>query len=131
MFMMYETTKGVYHSKEQYSNAKRSKFSCISKHIRNRNTVWSCRRKIEVATWLSDSFEYSPQYGIFLCVIDADPSIAKGKMELKKREITKRLQKEGLLSLNPWFLLIKELGRSRFGVADVVQLKKRFICGRS
>src|ERR1039457_1249516 len=88
-------------------------------------------RHIRQQTSLSKIKRFFRTIQVFLCVIDADPSIAKGKMELKKREITKRLQKEGLLSLNPWFLLIKELGRSRFGVADVVQLKKRFICGRS
>ena len=42
------------------------------------------------------SLQFSPQYGLSLRVIDADPSIALGEMELKKREIIERLQKEGL-----------------------------------
>ena len=46
------------------------------------------------------SLQYSPQYGISLRVIDADPSIAMGEMELKKREIIERLQKEGLFEKN-------------------------------
>jgi len=46
------------------------------------------------------SLQYSPQYGISLRVIDADPSIAMGEMELKKREIIERLQKEGLFTPN-------------------------------
>jgi exodeoxyribonuclease VII large subunit len=46
------------------------------------------------------TLQYSPQYGISLRVIDADPSIALGEMELKKREIIERLQKEGLFTPN-------------------------------
>lgn len=46
------------------------------------------------------SLQYSPQYGISLRVIDADPSISVGDMELKKREIITRLQKEGLFEKN-------------------------------
>src|ERR1017187_1658527 len=46
------------------------------------------------------SLQYSPQYGISLRVIDADPSIAMGEMELKKREIIERLQQEGLFLPN-------------------------------
>ena len=46
------------------------------------------------------SLQYSPQYGISLRVLDADPSIAMGEMELKKREIIERLQKEGLFEQN-------------------------------
>lgn len=46
------------------------------------------------------SLQYSPQYGISLRVIDADPSFALGEMELKKREIIERLQKEGLFQPN-------------------------------
>lgn len=46
------------------------------------------------------SLRYSPQYGISLSVLDADPSIAMGEMELKKREIIERLQKEGLFEPN-------------------------------
>lgn len=46
------------------------------------------------------SLQYSPQYGISLRVIDADPAIAMGEMELKKREIIERLQKEGLFEKN-------------------------------
>ena len=46
------------------------------------------------------SLQFSPQYGLSLRVIDADPSIALGEMELKKREIIERLQKEGLFTPN-------------------------------
>jgi exodeoxyribonuclease VII large subunit len=46
------------------------------------------------------SLQYSPQYGISLRVIDADPAFAMGEMELKKREIIERLQKEGLFEKN-------------------------------
>jgi exodeoxyribonuclease VII large subunit len=46
------------------------------------------------------SLQFSPQYGISLRVVDADPAIALGEMELKKREIIERLQKEGLFILN-------------------------------
>ena len=46
------------------------------------------------------SLQFSPQYGLSLRVIDADPSIALGEMELKKREIIERLQREGLFETN-------------------------------
>lgn len=46
------------------------------------------------------SLQYTPQYGISLRVIDADPAVAMGEMELKKREIIERLQKEGLFAPN-------------------------------
>jgi len=46
------------------------------------------------------SLQFSPQYGLSLKVIDADPSIAMGEMELKKRDIVERLQKEGLIEPN-------------------------------
>ena len=46
------------------------------------------------------SLQYSPQYGLSLRVIDADPAFALGEMELKKREIIERLQKEGLFETN-------------------------------
>jgi len=46
------------------------------------------------------SLQYSPQYGISLRVVDADPAIALGEMEIKKREIIERLQKEGLFEPN-------------------------------
>lgn len=46
------------------------------------------------------SLQFSPQYGLSLRVIDADPSIALGELELKKREIIERLQKEGLFEPN-------------------------------
>jgi exodeoxyribonuclease VII large subunit len=46
------------------------------------------------------SLQYSAQYGLSLRVIDADPSFALGEMELKKREIIERLQKEGLFEPN-------------------------------
>ena len=49
---------------------------------------------------LQCSLQFSPQYGISLRVIDADPSFALGEMELKKREIIERLQKEGLFLPN-------------------------------
>lgn len=46
------------------------------------------------------SLQYSPQYGISLRVIAADPAFAMGEMELKKREIIDRLKKEGLFERN-------------------------------
>lgn len=46
------------------------------------------------------TLQYSPQYGISLRVIDADPAFAMGEMELKRREIIERLQKEGLFEKN-------------------------------
>src|ERR1039457_2161535 len=46
------------------------------------------------------SLQFSPQYGLSLRVIDADPSFAMGEMELKKRDIIERLQKEGLFEPN-------------------------------
>ncbi|QXE87361.1 exodeoxyribonuclease VII large subunit [Geomonas nitrogeniifigens] len=46
------------------------------------------------------SLQFSAQYGLSLRVIDADPSFALGEMELKKREIIERLQKEGLFEPN-------------------------------
>ncbi|HQP12828.1 MAG TPA: exodeoxyribonuclease VII large subunit, partial [Candidatus Omnitrophota bacterium] len=46
------------------------------------------------------SVQYSPQYGLSLKVLDADPAMAMGEMELKKQEIIARLQKESLLSRN-------------------------------
>lgn len=46
------------------------------------------------------SLQYSPQYGLSLRVIDADPTFALGEMELKKREILERLQREGLFEPN-------------------------------
>lgn len=46
------------------------------------------------------SLQYTPQYGLSLRVIDADPAIAMGEMEIKKREIIERLQKEGLFAPN-------------------------------
>ncbi len=44
--------------------------------------------------------QYSSQYGLSLKVIDADPMIAMGAMELKKREIIARIQQEGLFLKN-------------------------------
>lgn len=44
--------------------------------------------------------QYSPQFGLSLRVIDADPSMTLGEHERKKREILERLQKEGLFEKN-------------------------------
>ncbi len=46
------------------------------------------------------SLQYSHQHGLSLRVFDADPSLALGEMELRKREIIERLQKEGLFQPN-------------------------------
>jgi exodeoxyribonuclease VII large subunit len=46
------------------------------------------------------SIQYSSQYGLSLKVTDADPAFALGVLELKKREIIKRLESEGLFELN-------------------------------
>jgi len=49
------------------------------------------------------SLQYSPQYGLSLQVIDADPAFALGELELKKQQILARLTKEGLLEPNKKF----------------------------
>ena len=46
------------------------------------------------------SLQYSPQYGISLKVVGADPAFAIGELELRKKEILDRLTKEGLLEPN-------------------------------
>jgi len=46
------------------------------------------------------SLQYSPQYGLSLKVVGADPAFALGELELKKKEILERLVKEGLLAPN-------------------------------
>lgn len=46
------------------------------------------------------TLQFNDQYGLSLRVIDADPSFALGELELKKREIIERLQKEGLFEPN-------------------------------
>jgi len=46
------------------------------------------------------SVQYSPQYGLSLRVFDADPAFALGELELRKREILERLEKEGLFIPN-------------------------------
>jgi exodeoxyribonuclease VII large subunit len=46
------------------------------------------------------TLQYSPQYGLSLKVVDADPAFALGELELKKREILDRLKKESLLEPN-------------------------------
>ena len=51
------------------------------------------------------SLQYSPQYGLSLKVVDADPAFALGELELKKREILDRLKKEGLLEPNKQFFV--------------------------
>lgn len=53
------------------------------------------------AAGLLCSLQYSPQYGISLRVVDADPALALGELELKKRAIIERLQQEGLHLCNP------------------------------
>ena len=49
---------------------------------------------------LQCSVQYSPQYGLSLKVSDADPAFALGELELKRREILLRLEKEGLFEPN-------------------------------
>ena len=49
---------------------------------------------------LQCSIQYSPRYGLSLNVVDADPSFALGELELKRREILLRLEKDGLFELN-------------------------------
>lgn len=49
---------------------------------------------------LQCSIQYSPRYGLSLNVVDADPSFALGELELKRREILLRLEKEGLFEAN-------------------------------
>jgi exodeoxyribonuclease VII large subunit len=49
---------------------------------------------------LQCSIQYSPQYGLSLRVVDADPAFALGELELKKRELIERLQKDGIFEQN-------------------------------
>jgi exodeoxyribonuclease VII large subunit len=51
------------------------------------------------------SVQYSPKYGLSLKPIDADPTFALGELELKKKEILERLNKEGLLEVNKRLLV--------------------------
>ncbi|NQT71803.1 MAG: exodeoxyribonuclease VII large subunit [Chloroflexi bacterium] len=44
--------------------------------------------------------QYSPQYGLSLRVIEADPAFVLGELELKRRQILERLTEEGLLDPN-------------------------------
>jgi exodeoxyribonuclease VII large subunit len=46
------------------------------------------------------SLQYSPQYGLSLKVVGADPAFALGELELRKKEILDRLTKEGLFEPN-------------------------------
>ena len=46
------------------------------------------------------SLQYSPQYGLSLKAVAADPTFALGELELRKRQIIDRLQKEGLFEPN-------------------------------
>jgi exodeoxyribonuclease VII large subunit len=49
---------------------------------------------------LQCSIQYNPRYGLSLNVVDADPSFALGELELKRREILLRLEKDGLFESN-------------------------------
>jgi exodeoxyribonuclease VII large subunit len=49
---------------------------------------------------LQCTVQFSPQYGLSLKVSDADPAFALGELELKRREILLRLEKEGLFEPN-------------------------------
>jgi exodeoxyribonuclease VII large subunit len=44
--------------------------------------------------------QFSPQYGISLKVVDADPAFAMGELEKRKQEILAGLQRDGLLDIN-------------------------------
>ncbi len=62
---------------------------------------------------LQCSIQYSPRYGLSLKVVDADPSYALGELELKRREILLRLEKDGLFETNSLLdlpLLPKRIG---------------------
>jgi exodeoxyribonuclease VII large subunit len=49
---------------------------------------------------LQCAVQFSPRYGLSLKVTDADPAFALGELELKRREILLRLEKEGLFEPN-------------------------------
>lgn len=53
------------------------------------------------------SIDFHPVYGITLKVYDADPAVALGEMELKKRQVIEKLQKEGLFEKNKKLYLTK------------------------
>jgi len=44
--------------------------------------------------------QFSPQYGISLKVIDADPSFVLGELEKRRQEILEGLKRDGLLDIN-------------------------------
>ena len=46
------------------------------------------------------SLQFHPQFGLSLKAVNADPAIALGELELRKKEILDRLTKEGLLEPN-------------------------------
>jgi exodeoxyribonuclease VII large subunit len=70
--------------------------------IRKKFQEASLEFKLENGTQvgLRCSVQYSPQYGLSLKVSDADPAFALGELELKRREILLRLEKEGLFEPN-------------------------------
>ena len=49
---------------------------------------------------LQCSLQYSPKYGLSLNATDADPAFALGALEIKKKQILDRLNKEGLFEPN-------------------------------
>ena len=51
------------------------------------------------------SLQYSPQYGLSLKAVAADPIFALGELELRKKQIIDRLLKEGLLEINKRLLV--------------------------
>ncbi|MEI6262311.1 MAG: exodeoxyribonuclease VII large subunit [Deltaproteobacteria bacterium] len=46
------------------------------------------------------SLQYSPQYSLSLKAVAADPTFALGELELRKKQIIDRLNKEGLFEIN-------------------------------
>jgi len=81
-----------------------------------RCTIWSrdltCIRKkfseCDLSLTLEDGtlvgfqcqLQYSPKFGLSLCVMDADPAFALGALEIKKKQILEQLKKEGLFDPN-------------------------------
>ncbi len=46
------------------------------------------------------SLQYTPRYGLSLRAVDADPAFALGELELRRRAILLRLEREGLFETN-------------------------------
>jgi exodeoxyribonuclease VII large subunit len=76
----------------------RRDLAAIKKKFQEANLEFKLDNGTQVG--LQCTVQYSPQYGLSLKVSDADPAFALGELELKRREILLRLEKEGLFEPN-------------------------------